>query len=212
MREFFEAIQAGDRNRVRELIAGRPELLRALRPDGATPVLFAKYIGQIPVLDELVSLSPGLSVFEAAAVGVLPPLERAVTEDPEALHNFSGDGWSALHLACFFGHQAAVSFLLARGANLEVKSKNMLNNRPLHAAASGRHTAVCVELLRRGANADAQQHGGYTALHSAAQHGNEALVDVLLAAGASLSLADGQGRNAAQHAEEKGHRALAERL
>jgi ankyrin repeat protein len=197
---------------VRALLGERPELLQARRPDGATPILFAKYVGQTAVLDELVSASPGLSAFEAAAVGLLPALERAVTEDTRALHAFSDDGWTALHLACFFGQQACVTWLLARGADLETTSQNMLKNRPLHAAAGGRHTLVCAELLRQGAHADAQQQGGYTALHSAAQHGNEALVDVLLSAGASPRLADGQGKDAVQHAEEKGHRALAERL
>jgi uncharacterized protein len=212
MKELFEAIQAGDRNRVRELVAGRPELFGARRPDGATPVLFAKYVGQTDVLDELVSASPGLSAFEAAAVGALPSLERAVTEEPGVLRSFSEDGWSALHLACFFGNQPCVRWLLEHGADMEVTSKNMLKNRPLHAAAGGRHTAVCIELLRNGADADAQQHGGYTALHSAALHGNEMLVDALLSAGASPSLADGQGKTAAQHAEAKGHHALAQRL
>ena len=170
---------------------------------------------------------------------MLPALERAVTEDPKVLHAFSDDGWTALHLACFFGHQACVTWLLARGADREATSQNMLKNRPLHAAAGGRHTSVCAELLRQGAvtmirsqarssaarprsgagalprgdePADAQQQGGYTALHSAAQHGNEALVEVLLSAGASPSLADGQGKDAAQHAEDKGHRVLSERL
>jgi uncharacterized protein len=212
MKEFFEAIQAGDRSRVRALIAERPELLQARRPDGATPILFAKYVGQTAVLQELVSASPSLSAFEAAAVGLLPALERAVTETPSVLQGFSEDGWTALHLACFFGHQPCVTMLLARGADLEATSRNMLKNRPLHAAAGGRHTAVCAELLRHGAHADAQQQGGYTALHSAAQHGNEALVDALLSAGASPRRPDGQGKDAAQHAEDKGHGALAVRL
>jgi uncharacterized protein len=212
VKELFEAIQAGDRSRVRELLADRPGLLQARRPDGATPILFAKYVGQTAVLDELVSASTGLSAFEAAAVGALPALERAVTEDPRLLHTFSDDGWTALHLACFFGHQACVTWLLARGADLEATSQNMLKNRALHAAAAGRHTSVCAELLRQGADANAQQQGGYSALHSAAQHGNAALVDVLLSAGASPSLADGQGKDAARHADERGHRVLAQRL
>jgi len=212
MKELFEAIQAGDRARVRALVAGKPELFRAQRPDGATPILFARYVGQTALLDDLVSASPGLSAFEAAAVGALPALERAVAENPSALRTFSEDGWSALHLACFFGNQACVGWLLAHGADVEVTSKNMLKNRPLHAAAGGRHTAVCAELLRHGADANAQQHGGYTALHSAAQHGNEELVQALLLAGASTSLSDDQGKTAAQHAEEKGHRGLAARL
>jgi uncharacterized protein len=212
MNELFEAIQAGDVKGVRALLVERPALLQARQPDGATPILFAKYVNQSAVLDELVLASGRLSAFEAAALGSLPALERALADDPTLLQSFSDDGWTVLHLACFFGQETCVRWLLARGADPDATSRNALRNRPLHAAAAGRHNAVCAELLRRGAHTDAQQKGGYTALHSAAQHGDAVLVEMLLSAGASPGLADGQGKDAAQHAEDKGHRGLSDRL
>jgi ankyrin repeat protein len=212
MQELFAAIQGGDRERVRSLLAERPDALLAMNPDGATPVLYAKYLGQAEVLEEIVAAMPALSAFEAAAVGLLPALERAIGEAPESLRAWSADGWTALHLACFFGHLGCAQWLVQQGSDVQAQSRNAPQNRPLHAAAAARRADLCEFLLSQGADPDARQRGGYTALHSAAQHGDEALVKALLDAGASPRVADDSGKDAAQYAEDGGHPALAARL
>jgi uncharacterized protein len=209
--ELFEAIKTGHRERVRGLVQSSPEALRE-RHGGATPVLFAAYVGQQGVLEELLALAPVLSPFEAAAVGSLPALVAAMRDNPASVGQYSEDGWTVLHLAAFFRQRACVEFILKHGGDPTATSRNALRNRPLHAAAARNHTDVCAVLLAHGSEPDARQHGGYTALHSAAQHGNEALADVLLASGAAPGLVDDQGKDAAQHAEDKGHAALAARL
>jgi uncharacterized protein len=211
MQELFEAIKSGQRELVRSLVQAAPQRLRALHA-GATPVLFATYLGQEAVLQELLALSPALSAHEAAAVGSLPQLKAALKANPGLLNTYSEDGWTVLHLAAFFGQRACVEHLLEEGGDVKATSHNGLRNRPLHAAAARNHTDVCRVLLAHGSEPDATQHGGYTALHSAAQHGNEALVDALLAAGATAGLLDDQGKVAWQYAEEKGHASLAARL
>jgi uncharacterized protein len=210
--DLYEAIQRGDSATVRSLVQAAPELLRQPRPDGVTPVLFAAYTGQPDALDALLASGVALSAFEAAAVGSLPPLEAAVRETPGVVAEYSADGWTALHLASFFGRLACVEWLLGHGSDVNATSRNAAANRPLHSAVAGRHGALAALLLARGAEPDAKQHGGYTALHSAAQHGDTALVDALLVYGASASLRDEAGKDAAQYAEEKGHPALAARL
>ncbi len=115
MEEFFAAIQGGDRQRVRALLAERPDALLARSPDGATPVPYAKYMGQREVLEELLAAAPALDAFEAAAVGLLPALERALHQAPASLHAWSADGWTALHLACFFGHLGCAQWLVQQG-------------------------------------------------------------------------------------------------
>ncbi len=212
MEELFAAIQGGDRLTVRRLLAARPEGISARRSDGATPILFAKYTGQAAVLEELLAAAPALSAFEAAAVGSLSALERACQLAPEALREWSEDGWTALHLACFFGQLESATWLVQRGSDVRAVSRNPLQNQPLHAAAASRDAAICAFLLSVGADADARQKGGYTALHSAALHGNLELVEALLAAGASVEVADDSGKDAAQYASENGHPGVAARL
>lgn len=212
MQELFVAIQGGDRQRVRALLAERPEALHAQTLDGATPVLYAQYLRQLDVLEELLAATPALSAFEAAAVGKLTALERAVQHAPDSVRDWSADGWTALHLACFFGHLGCVQWLVQRGSDVQALSRTALQNRPLHAAAAARRTDICMFLLSQGADPDSRQKGGYTALHSAAQHGDEVLVQALLDAGASPRVADDNGKDAAQYAEENGHPDLAARL
>lgn len=211
MKELFEAIKGGHRERIRELVRRSPEALLE-RHHGATPVLFASYVGQQGALEELLALAPGLSPYEAAAVGSLPALEAALRQKPAAVGELSEDGWTVLHLAAFFGRRACVEFALKHGGDPKATSANALRNRPLHAAAAGNHTDVCAVLLAHGSEPDARQHGGYTALHAAAQHGNEVVVDALLAYGAAPGLIDDQGKDAAQYAEDSGHAALAAKL
>ena len=55
-------------------------------------------------------------------------------------------------------------------------------------------------LLREGANPDAQQQGGFTALHAAAQHNNAEMAKALLDAGADVSLRTEDGKTAAEMA------------
>ncbi|MBV9773233.1 MAG: ankyrin repeat domain-containing protein, partial [Gemmatimonadetes bacterium] len=67
-------------------------------------------------------------------------------------------------------------------------------------------------LLEAGADANARQHGGYTALHAAAMHGSGERVELLLAHGADPALPADDGRTAAGFARERGHAAVAARL
>jgi ankyrin repeat protein len=75
-----------------------------------------------------------------------------------------------------------------------VQVERLLEGDP--ALADGRDSA--------GADVDAQQSGGYTALHSAARHGDVAMVRVLLAHGADPSITAADGRTARAFAEESG--------
>ena len=69
--------------------------------------------------------------------------------------------------------------------------------RPLHSAAAARDAEAAQLLLEAGADPDAQQAGGYTALHAAAQHDDEALAETLLRHGADPSVRTDAGADAA---------------
>ena len=67
-------------------------------------------------------------------------------------------------------------------------------------------------LLDAGADVDARQHGGYTALMEAALQGNEEMVRALLDAGADPTLTEEDGRNSIEFARAEGHTDVAELL
>ena len=80
------------------------------------------------------------------------------------------DGWTALHLAAFFGHVDAARILLEAGADIQAISANSLRNTPLHAATAGKHAEVALFLLEQGADPHAVDAGGYTPLRIAEEN------------------------------------------
>jgi ankyrin repeat protein len=187
VRTFQDHVKKGDLAGVQAALAEDPSLLDATNASGQSALLLAKYYRQEHVADYLLGLGPRLDVFNGAAAGRLSEAMQQIDNDPALLEAHSTDGWTPLHLAAFFGHAPLVDALLGRGAKIDSRSTNAMENTPLHAAAAGGHTEIVERLLKGGADPGAIQHGGWTALHSAAQNGNRAMVEVLIAHGADIN-------------------------
>lgn len=211
--EVMEAVKAGDADALRALLQRDPAAAGARGDDGASTLLTALYHGRRDLAELLLAHGRQADAFEAAALGDADRLRVALDAEPSASTALSRDGWTALHLAGFFGHGEAVRLLLARGADPNARSTNPMRNTPLHAGVAGPRPLEMARLLvAAGADANAAQHGGYTALHSAAQHGSVELIDLLLDHGADPDAAAEDGRRAADFAREKGHDAAAAHL
>jgi ankyrin repeat protein len=154
---------------------------------GLSPAMHALYRGETAEAKSLLPDEP--NVFEAAAFGREERLGELLEDDPGLARAFSGDGFSPLHLAAFFGHAQAVRLLLDAGAdpNAVGTSEQIGPVQPLHsAAATGRLECVRL-LLAHGADVNARQGGGFTALHAAAASSDTELARLLLAAGADAT-------------------------
>lgn len=152
------------------------------------------------------------NIFEAAMNGNTEDVKDLLAGDKSLLNAHSTDGWTALHLAAHFGRVETMAYLIEQGADVNIRSNNSLNNNPLHAAAASRHTAACELLLQNGADINAQQHGGYTALHATAQHGDEELAQILLARGADKGITLDNGQTALDIALANNHESFANLL
>ena len=210
--ELFAAVESGDEERVRSLVATHPELAAARDGAGVSVVLAARYRNQRGMVEALLAAGPHLDVFEAAALGRTARLAELLEHDPAAVDALAGDGFRPLQLAAFFGQLDAARLLIERGAPVDAASGNDAELRALHSAAAGRHGEVVALLLEAGADPGPRQKGGFTPLMAAALHGDEAIVDALLAAGADVSARSVEGKDAATLAEQAGHTELAERL
>lgn len=149
--------------------------------------MHALYAGDRTEAERLIPDEP--NVFEAAAFGLEPRLRAVLDTDATLATAFSGDGFTALHLAAFMGHPGAVRLLLERGADPHVvaTSPEIGPVQPLHSAAATGQVACARLLLEAGADPNARQGGGFVPLDAALQSGNEELERLLRAAGAQPS-------------------------
>jgi len=207
MSTVLTAVQEGDAGRLARLLREAPEL--AQRAAGAdSPLLAALYRGRRDLAEIVLSAGPALDGFEAAAADEVAALERALAADASLPRARSADGFTALHLAAFFGGARAAARLLAAGADPgAVAAMNQVQ--PLHSAAAGGHHEIARLLLEAGADPSARQQGGFTPLHAAGQAGDAELARLLLTAGARPNLRDDAGSTAADLADRGGHTATA---
>ncbi len=157
-------------------------------------VMQALYSGR---RDEAARLAAGrtLAWHEAAAMGDLDQV-RGLLAEGARVDERAADGFTALHLAAFFGHEDVAGVLLKNGADANAVADNPSKVRPLHSAVAAAAEAIAAALLDAGAEADAAQHGGWTALMSAAKHGHAGLVRRLVAAGADPDTEADDGQTA----------------
>ncbi|MBA2476856.1 MAG: ankyrin repeat domain-containing protein [Actinobacteria bacterium] len=201
--EIFEAIESGDVERVRGVVAADPRSAGARDDEGVSAVLRALYHGRLELVDALVAVGPELDVHEASALGDLPRLRALLDGEPNLADSVAADGFTALQLAAFFSRPEAVRLLLERGADVAAAARNAMAVMPLHAAAARSENGIARLLLDAGAPVDAEQTGGYTPLHAAAANGNVELVRLLLERGADASHATAGGRTALELARER---------
>jgi ankyrin repeat protein len=211
--DLFAAIAANDAARVRALLAAQPDLAGARTADGVSTVRYAYYYGHRELAPLLLAAGYTPDIFDAAALGDAARLRDVLAAQPELARAYSGDGFTALHYVAFFsGDEAAARALLDAGADPNAVARNRQRVTPLHSAMPARHDTVARLLIERGADVNARQQRGATALMEAALTGNAAMVDGLLAHDAQPDLALEDGRTAADLARENGHTEIAARI
>jgi ankyrin repeat protein len=202
--DLFGLIEAGDVDTVRTLLAEQPWLAADRDDEGVSPLLRARYRMDRGMVEAIRPHVERLNVFEAAAFGDLDRLSELLGEDPNLLDAMSGDGFTSLHLAAFFGQEDAVRLLLARGAAFDVVGTGWMQGTALHSAAAAAQPAIVRLLLGAGADPNVRQRHGYTPLQSAAANADLSSVEALLAAGADAAAANDEGDTALTLAEKSG--------
>jgi ankyrin repeat protein len=184
---IFETIAAGDASSLESLLLADPDAARARNEAGVSALLFALYTHRDALVPLVRARVGELDVFESAALGEVTRLREILAESRDAIRRFSGDGFTALHLAAFFAQPACVQALIDAGADVNAVARNPMSVTPLHSAAAASCLPCAQALIQGGADVNARQSGGFVPLDAALQNGDSALESALLAAGADAS-------------------------
>ena len=113
----------------------------------------------------------------------------------------TGNAYSAISLAAYFGHIDTVRRLLESGSDPDTQVGGWYN--ALHHAVKKDNLELARTLLVGGAdpNIGVTARRGETPLMMAAENGNIPMMELLIKMGASIDLIDSMGKNATDYAE-----------
>jgi ankyrin repeat protein len=205
--DLFEAIEAGDDARVDALLEVDPALASSPDASGVSALMRALYRFDKPLIETVKRRVDGLDIFEAAAFGEVDRLTELLSDEPSLVTSYSGDGFTALHFAAFFGRYEAAALLIERGAEVDAFGRGWMTGTAMHSAVSRLQSDVVRILLEAGANPNVRQSAGWTPLHAAAMNGDVTSVELLLASGADPNATNDEGRSVIDLATENGDEA-----
>ena len=139
------------------------------------------------------------------------PPRSVLDEEPSRATAYSGDGFTALHFAAFFGHPDAVSLLIDRGAEVDAFGRGWMTGTACipGRVVSSRRSSASSSKPERTPTCGSR---GWTPLHAAAMNGDLVSVELLLAAGADAAATNDEGRTVADLAAESGDAVTIERV
>lgn len=157
MQDLTDLISKGNAEKVRELIAKNPSLINSKNEQGLSALMIAMYHGKEEIARMLIEKGAELSFFDAAAIGREEIVNKYLESNPSLLNQSSVDGFTALHLASFFGQEGVSKTLIDKGANVNLVSRNSQKVATLHSSVTSDQTAISRLLLEHGANPNMRQ-------------------------------------------------------
>jgi len=208
MEDLMNLLRAKQTAELMRALENNPALLDFQDSNGTSLLLLSAYYRNAELVQFIAGRRKHFTFFEAAACGLLGPLQEHVRQGPGVVNTYAPDGFTALGLAAYFGREEVVQFLLEHGADAKLAAGNGSCVAPIHSAVAARDFMIARRLLEHGADVNAKQHGGYTALHSAGLHGDLPMTELLISYGADRSIRSDEGKTAYDMAQEKNHTAL----
>ncbi|MXV16231.1 ankyrin repeat domain-containing protein [Hufsiella ginkgonis] len=204
-----EYIQAGNADALKDLLDSNPALVTKPTSQQVSPLMLACYYKKPAVVKVILGFVKDPDLHEASASGKFDSVANHIYKNPGQINAYSQDGFTPLGLACYFGHEDIARYLLLKGAEVNIASRNGFNVYPIHSAVASNNDVITKILLEAGAEVNVTQQSGATPLHSAAHNGNIEILILLLEAGASTDIRMEGGKLASDMAAAKGFTEIA---
>jgi ankyrin repeat protein len=205
-REFLDAVDTGDLETVRELLADAPALISIQdnRTKGSfgPPLRLAIRRGHADIVEFLLSRDANPNQRYADGMGPLhEAAEKGDADLVEALAQYGADlnsrnGGFIHPPLCLATSREVTEALIARGADVSLRDGSPSRGTPLHTIAGYGQTAAAEVLLAHGADIEAKGAFGRTPLHRATNSGRGKMIELLIAKGANINAKDGKGLTA----------------
>lgn len=211
-KEITEFIQKSENDKLEAAMRENPSLADGKTEQGISFLQFATYCRNKVAIDLLVKRKSRIDIFEAAAIGDVARVSIEVEKQPGLLNSYSADGFTPLGLACFFGQHLAASYLIGKGATVNMPSNNSFKVAPIHSSCAISDVELTNLLLKNGADVNVKQQGGVTPLHEAAHNGKSLLAKLLIDHGADVNAKMDNGNTPLFMANEKNFSETAEMI
>lgn len=203
--EVFKAIDIADSVALKILLEQDAGLASCRSNDGMSAILFSLYINKPEITEILLSYEPELDLFDLAALGGAGQISVLLASEPKAVHEYSGDGFTALHVASYFGHADVVKLLLDHGAEVDKLAMNGSDLTPLQSAVSNCNEDAVRAILEFKPDVNVRMMGGFTPLMTAYALEDQEIVELLIDAGADKQAKADDGRSVSDFAKMSGN-------
>src|SRR5690606_30672946 len=207
-----EYIESGDYHAMDNLLHNNPSLSSKKTSHDISPLLLACYYHKPQIVKVLLKHVPKIDIYEASAVGLIHEVAELIELNSSLLSSYSEHGFTALGMACHFGNEDVVRYLLLKGANPDQASSNGYQVNPLFTAISSGFDGIAKLLIEAGAEVNVIQAGNLTPLHAAAEKGNIEMLIALLESGATVDAKNENEETTADLAAARGHHEIAKIL
>jgi uncharacterized protein len=207
-----ELIIKADETAIKDYLSRHASSIKETTSLGVSPLMLSCYFKKPEITSILLEFSDEINLFEAAASGKFDLVAHEIFKNPTSINDYSSDGFTALGIACFFGHEEVARYLILKGADVNLPSENGYQVYPIHSAVAGNFVSISKMLIENGANVNVVQTLGVTPLHSAAQNGSIEIIIYLLEKGANVEARMEGGKLPTDLAKERGFEEIAEIL
>src|SRR6266850_1399743 len=193
-----------------EAAAQFQRVLREFQDQSALTTLSRSYLGAAAQPQGAsVAESPGALL--ATEAEEIKRIQAMIKESPDLINAVPLQGWGApLHKAAYESQLAVAEFLLANGADIEIK--NQSGQTPLHLAAQAGRKGMTELLLGKGARPNVSDKEGNTPLHWASRNGFKTVAEALLSHNADVNARDKNDATPLHLAAAYGFKSIAELL